>query len=96
MADATSELPEGIIAVVNLRQPVVRGEQKIASIMLRQANGTVLSGISLFDLMRMDTNEIVKILPRISEPPLTVAEAKLLSGPDLFEIGQELSAFLLL
>ena len=95
MADNDS-LPEGYFARVPLRRPVVRGESKVTSILLREPNGTALMNVELFDLMRMNTTEIIKVLPRISEPPLLADECKAMGGPDLFEVGQEIAAFLLL
>ncbi len=91
-----SALPEGYFARIPLRKPVVRGEQKISSILLREPNGVALMKIELFDLMRMKTAEIIKVLPMISEPPLVEAEARMMGGQDLFEVGQEISAFLLM
>ena len=96
MADESPTLPEGYFARIPLRKPIVRGEQKISSVLLREPNGVALMNIELFDLMRMKTAEIVKLLPLISEPPLLGDEARMMGGQDLFEVGQEISAFLLM
>lgn len=92
----TETLPEGCFARIPLRKPITRGETKVSSIMLREPDGVALMGVELFDLMRMNTTEIVKLLPRISEPPLITEEVKTMSGNDLFSVGQEIAAFLLL
>ncbi len=89
-------LPEGCFARIPLRRPVKRGDTAVSSILLREPDGAALMGVELFDLMRMNTTEIVKLLPRISEPPLITEEVKLMGGQDLFDIGQEIAAFLLL
>ena len=89
-------LPEGCFARIPLRKPIVRGDTKVSSILLREPDGVALMNVELFDLMRMNTTEIVKLLPRISEPPLIDNEVKGMSGPDLFNVGQEIAAFLLL
>lgn len=92
----TETLPDGCFARVPLRKPIRRGETTVASILLREPDGMALMGIELFDLMRMNTTEIIKLVPRISEPPLITEEVKTMSGHDLFSIGQEIAAFLLL
>lgn len=91
-----TELPDGYFARIKLRTKIDRTGSPIESIMLRKPNGAALMGISLYDLMRMDGGEIVKLLPRISEPPITAPEGMMLGGHDLYDIGQEISAFLLL
>lgn len=95
MSDSNA-LPEGCFARIPLRKPVTRGDTKVSSILLREPDGIALMNVELFDLMRMNTTEIVKLLPRISEPPLITEEVKAMSGPDLFNVGQEIAAFLLL
>lgn len=89
-------MPEGYFARIPLRKPVKRGDTTVSSILLREPDGVALMGIELFDLMRMNTTEIVKLLPRITEPPLITEEVKLMGGQDLFEVGQEIAGFLLL
>lgn len=91
-----SDLPEGCFARITLRRKVNRAGGAVETLMLREFLGVALTNVSLYDLMRMEGGEIIKILPKITEPPLTDPEAMMLSGPDLYEIGQEISAFLLL
>lgn len=91
-----SDLPEGYFARVHLRRKINRTGGAIEELLLREFTGTSVTNISLYDLMRMEGGEIIKIVPRITEPPLTEPEAMMLGGPDLYEIGQEISAFLLL
>lgn len=93
---AKDPIPEGCFARIMLRKPIQRGDNQIKAILLREPDGRTLMDVELFDLMRMNTTQIRKLLPRISEPSLIDDEVGLMGGPDLFEVGQEISAFLLL
>jgi hypothetical protein len=82
-------------ANVPLDTPIVRGETQLDSLTLRRPGAGELRGLSLGRLMQMDVNEIVKLLPRITMPPITDVEAATLDGADMMEIGGELADFFL-
>ena len=84
------------IGTVTLKKKIQRPDSAIATISLREPAGPALLNVSLYDLMRMDAGEIIKVLPKIADPVVTPQEAMMLGGADLFRIGQEISAFLLL
>lgn len=97
MSDAeTNLIPSGYFARVALRTNIERGGAKLESILLREPKGAAVMNVSLYDLMRMEGGEIIKIVPLISEPSLTGPEALSLGAQDLYDIGKEISAFLLL
>ncbi len=95
-ATPDTEVPEGYFASITLRKPINREGSSVERLLLRDPNGTALMDCGLYDLMRMDTRQIITLLPRIAEPPITNHEAAALGGKDIYEIGQEISAFLLL
>lgn len=84
------------IASLKLRNPIHREGGNVASVSLREPNGTALLGLSLIDLVRVNTQAAVRLIPRISEPSITETEALMLSGPDLFYLANRISDFLLL
>lgn len=80
---------------VVLDTPIRRGTANIDSITLRKPNSGELRGISLAELLNMDVNSLVKVVPRISTPTLTAVEVTSMDPADLFALGTKVSGFLL-
>jgi len=89
MSDTT---PENVVV---LDQPIVRGATAIDQISLRKPNAGALRGITLSDLLQMDVNAIVRVIPRISTPTLTEAEVRAMDPADLVDAGSVVASFLL-
>ncbi|WP_337186706.1 phage tail assembly protein [Phenylobacterium sp.] len=81
--------------VVLLEQPISRGEQVIGMLALRKPKAGELRGLSLSDLLNCDVSAIIKVLPRVSSPPITEAEADDMDPADLTACGSEIVGFLL-
>ncbi|MEX5629000.1 phage tail assembly protein [Pseudomonas marginalis] len=80
---------------VVLDTPIRRGTTNIDSITLRKPSSGELRGISLAELLNMDVNSLVKVVPRISTPTLTAVEVTSMDPADLFAVGTKVSGFLL-
>lgn len=80
---------------VTLDTPIRRGTTSIGSITLRKPNSGELRGVSLAELLQMDVNSLVKVVPRISTPTLTAVEVTSMDPADLFALGTKVSGFLL-
>lgn len=80
---------------VILDTPIRRGTSTIDSITLRKPNSGELRGVSLSELLQMDVNSLVKVVPRISSPTLTAIEVTSMDPADLFALGTKVSGFLL-
>ena len=80
---------------VILDTPIRRGTTTINNITLRKPNSGELRGVSLSELLQMDVNSLVKVVPRISSPTLTAIEVTSMDPADLFAIGTKVSGFLL-
>lgn len=80
---------------VILDTPIRRGITAINNIILRKPNSGELRGVSLSELLQMDVNSLVKVVPRISSPTLTAIEVTSMDPADLFAIGTKVSGFLL-
>ena len=80
---------------VVLDTPLRRGTTVIDSITLRKPNSGELRGVSLAELLQMDVNSLVKVVPRISSPTLTPVEVTAMDPADLFALGTKVSGFLL-
>ncbi|WP_421318826.1 phage tail assembly protein [Aeromonas veronii] len=80
--------------VVTLDTTIQRGETTITEISVRKPQSGELRGLNLTDILQMDVNALTKLLPRITNPALTEAEASALDPADLMQLGQEVAAFL--
>lgn len=80
---------------VTLDTPIQRGEQTITEIELRKPAAGELRGVSLLELMQMDVLALRKVLPRLTTPALTDHEIGMLDPADLFQLGSEVTGFLL-
>ena len=80
---------------VILDTPIRRGTTTINNITLRKPNSGELRGVSLSELLQMDVNSLVKVVPRISSPTLTAIEVTSMDPADLFALGTKVSGFLL-
>jgi Phage tail protein E. len=81
--------------VIDLDQPIKRGETEIKSVTLRKPLAGELRGVNLTDMLQMDVSALVRVVPRISEPTLTEQEVQSMDPADLFQIGSAVSVFLL-
>lgn len=80
---------------IELVEPIVRGETRITSLILRKPKSGELRGLTLQDLLTTDVTTIIRLVPRISDPILTDAEARELDPADLAEIGGVIRGFFL-
>lgn len=78
-----------------LETPIRRGDQMISSLILRKPDAGTLRGIKLADLLQMDVGALTTLLPRISTPTLTAADAAKLDPVDLVAIATEVGNFFL-
>jgi len=80
---------------ITLETPIQRGDQQITELTIRKPNAGALRGASLTQLLQLDVTELCKVLPRITSPAITDAEAMQLDVADLTAIGSEVVGFLL-
>jgi hypothetical protein len=80
---------------ITLDEPIQRDKQTIESISIRKPKSGELRGINLADLLQMNTDAIMKVTPRVSEPTITIQEAEALEPADLLKIGAAIANFLL-
>lgn len=79
---------------ITLEEPIKRGETEIAEIDIRKPMAGALRGVSLRALLDFETDAIIKVLPRISEPPLTESECGRMDPADLVQSGAAIAYFL--
>lgn len=83
------------LRTVTLDAPILRGEQTIAFLQLRKPKAGELRGLSLVDVGQLKVDALIKLLPRITVPPITEAEAGNMDLCDQLAIGAEIGSFLL-
>lgn len=74
-----------------LKTPLENGQKTITELVVREPRAGALRGISLAGLADMDVDALLKLVPRITKPGITEAQAELLSLPDLIAIGGALA-----
>lgn len=95
VAIATSTAAAPVLRPVPLDTPIVRGDLTIETLQLRKPGSGELRGLSLVELGQLKVDALIKILPRITIPPITDAEAANLDPADLLACGAEIGSFLL-
>lgn len=80
---------------VELETPIKRGEHTFATIELRKPTAGELRGVHLAELVQLDVDSLIKVIPRVSVPTLTDHEVRGLDPADLLALGAKVVAFLL-
>lgn len=80
-------------ATIALADPIQRGETTIERLTIRKPKAGELRGLTLQDLLSTDITALLKLIPRVSDPPLTGDEADALDPADLSEIAGAIRDF---
>jgi hypothetical protein len=78
---------------VDLSRPIKVGDQEFSSVVLREPTSGELRGLSLANLLQLDVNALIKVLPRLSTPFLSADVIQDLPVRDLTALGLELTGF---
>lgn len=82
-------------ATITLDTPLTRGETAITELRLRKPTSGELRGVSLADVLQMQTDALITLIPRLSTPSLTATEVRQMDPADLVQCGGEIAGFLL-
>lgn len=82
-------------ATVTLDTPISRTGGNVTAVTLRKPAAGELRGVHLGSLLQMDVGALLTVLPRITQPSLTVQEVAAMDPADLLQIGVEVASFLL-
>lgn len=96
MTDAPNPAPPSganRFATMTLADPIQRGEISIERLTIRKPKAGELRGLTLQDLLSTDITALLKLIPRVSDPPLTGDEADALDPADLSEIAGAIRDF---
>jgi hypothetical protein len=78
---------------VTLDTPIRRGEEEIAEVQIRKPKAGELRGCNFHDLVKMDVGTVITVLPRVTMPPITEAEASNMDPCDQLALAGELANF---
>jgi hypothetical protein len=78
-----------------LIRPVKRGDETLTTVGLRQPDVGSLRGLKMTDILQMDVNAMLVLLPRITEPALLPAEVAGLSPADFMSLSGKVVGFFL-
>lgn len=90
-----AQQPRKMSGTITLAEPVQRGDQVIADIVLRKPKAGELRGLSIQELMNARTSAVLDLLPRITVPPLLAHEVEQLEPEDLAACGGAIIDFFL-
>lgn len=80
---------------INLDTPIQRENELLDKITLRKPMAGELRGLSLAEVLNLDTDSITKLIPRISNPTIHEQEVRNMDPADMVECGKEIAGFLL-
>lgn len=80
---------------VELETGFTRGDDQIKAIRVRKPKAGELRGLSLQSLISGDVNAMIAIIPRISDPIMTEADAAGLESDDFTEVADAVTGFFL-
>ncbi|MFV1933643.1 phage tail assembly protein [Phaeobacter gallaeciensis] len=69
---------------VTLSSPITIDGEKVTEITLRRPSPGELRGLSMVDILRMEVDAMFKLLPRITQPPLSPLQLSSELAPEDF------------
>lgn len=80
---------------ITLDTPLTRGDTTIETLTLRKPTAGELRGVALTDVLQMQTDALIRLIPRLSTPSINEAEVRHMDPADLVQCGSEIAGFLL-
>ncbi|CAM3042350.1 phage tail assembly protein [Dichelobacter nodosus] len=80
--------------VIQLKTAIKRGDKnEITRVELREPSAGELRGLKLLDVVAMDVNALVELLPRITTPSLSPIELRAMNLVDFTELAKGIGEF---
>ncbi|MGP5210825.1 phage tail assembly protein [Psychrobacter alimentarius] len=81
------------IETVEFDTPIIRGNLTISEVNINKPKTGALRGLSLADLLKVDVDTVIKLVPRVSTPPLTENEVAALDPADFLSVSTAVVGF---
>lgn len=82
-------------STVKLDYPIkTSGDREVAEVTVNKPSSGALRGLALTDLLRMETNALQTILPRVTQPMLNKQDVEKIDPADLVQLGTAVVGFL--
>ena len=78
---------------VTLSSSVTVDGEKITKVALRKPTSGELRGLNLANIMQMDVSTMIRLLPRITTPPLSEGQVAALEPEDLMDLSAKTVVF---
>ncbi|MCW9041752.1 MAG: phage tail assembly protein [Pseudopelagicola sp.] len=79
--------------VVTLADPIKVGDEKISTVTLRKPQTGDLRGLKLANILQLDVNAMVTLLPRITSPALSPDQVAGLDPADFTDLASQVVVF---
>ncbi len=90
----TQAIQDPNIRIVELENPIIRGDQRFTTIQIRKPNVGTLRNLSLQDVLKWEVNATNVVLTRITFPTLNLNELNEMDVSDYTSLAVELTNFL--
>lgn len=80
--------------LVTLENPIKRGNLLIEQVTVTKPNAGTLRGVSLAAVANSDVDALIKVLPRMTYPPLLESDVVKLELPDMIALAGKVIGFL--
>ena len=81
------------IETVEFDNPIQRGDLTISQVNVNKPKTGALRGLSLSDLLKLDVDTVIKLVPRVSTPPLAEHEVAALDPTDFLSLSTAVVGF---
>lgn len=96
MASRPAPAPESIFSIVKLDEPIKRGGDApdITEVKVRRPDAGTLRGLKLVDVINVDVNAMMTLLPRVTEPNIMEPQLASMNAADFVALANEVALFL--
>ncbi len=81
------------IETIEFNEPIVRGDLTISEVNINKPKTGALRGLSLSDLLKLDVDTVIKLVPRVSTPTILEHEVANLDPSDFLSISTAVVGF---
>lgn len=81
------------IETVVFDTPILRGDMTISEVNINKPKTGALRGLSLSDVLKLDVDTVIKLVPRVSTPPLAEHEVAALDPTDFLSLSTAVVGF---